>query len=50
VRAPRQDRSSGDRVTIDTSGSRSERVLVGYGLDYDGLYRNLPYVATLDGI
>jgi len=22
--------------------------VVGYGLDYDGLYRNLPYVATLD--
>jgi len=24
--------------------------VVGYGLDYDGLYRNLPYVATLDVI
>jgi hypoxanthine phosphoribosyltransferase len=24
--------------------------VVGYGLDYDGLYRNLPYVATLDAI
>jgi len=23
--------------------------VVGYGLDYEGLYRNLPYVAALDG-
>jgi len=24
--------------------------VVGYGLDYGGLYRNLPYVAMLEGI
>ena len=24
--------------------------VVGYGLDYDGLYRNLPHVAALDGV
>lgn len=26
-----------------------DRFLVGYGLDYDGRYRQLPYVAALDG-
>ena len=25
------------------------RFVIGYGLDYDERYRNLPYVATLDG-
>ncbi len=25
-----------------------DRFVVGYGLDYDGVYRNLPYIGTLD--
>jgi hypoxanthine phosphoribosyltransferase len=38
-------------VTVDYVGFTIPNVfVVGYGLDYDGLYRNLPYVATLDGI
>ena len=38
-------------VTIDYVGFTIPNVfVVGYGLDYDGLYRNLPYVAMLDGI
>jgi len=38
-------------VTIDYVGFTIPNVfVVGYGLDYDGLYRNLPYVATLGGI
>ena len=38
-------------VTVDYAGFTIPNVfVVGYGLDYDGLYRNLPYVATLDGI
>ncbi len=38
-------------VTIDYVGFTIPNVfVVGYGLDYDGLYRNLPYVAALDGI
>lgn len=26
-----------------------DRFIVGYGLDYDGAYRQLPYIAALDG-
>ncbi|MGH7303337.1 MAG: hypoxanthine phosphoribosyltransferase [Candidatus Rokuibacteriota bacterium] len=38
-------------VTVDYAGFSIPNVfVVGYGLDYAGLYRNLPYVATLDGI
>jgi hypoxanthine phosphoribosyltransferase len=38
-------------VTIDYVGFAIPNVfVVGYGLDYDGLYRNLPHVATLDGV
>jgi hypoxanthine phosphoribosyltransferase len=38
-------------VTIDYVGFTIPNVfVVGYGLDYAGLYRNLPYVATLEGI
>lgn len=38
-------------VTIDYLGFTIPNVfVVGYGLDYDGLYRNLPYVAALDAI
>jgi len=38
-------------VTVDYVGFTIPNVfVVGYGLDYDGLYRNLPYVAALDGI
>ncbi|HEY7749258.1 MAG TPA: hypoxanthine phosphoribosyltransferase, partial [Aestuariivirgaceae bacterium] len=39
------------QVTIEYIGFTIPNVfVVGYGLDYDGLYRNLPYVAALDGI
>ena len=38
-------------VTVDYAGFTIPNVfVVGYGLDFDGLYRNLPYVATLEGI
>jgi hypoxanthine phosphoribosyltransferase len=38
-------------VTVDYVGFPIPDVfVVGYGLDYDGLYRNLPHVAALDGI
>jgi hypoxanthine phosphoribosyltransferase len=38
-------------VRIDYIGFRIPNVfVVGYGLDYDGLYRNLPHVAVLDGV
>ncbi|HEY7541697.1 MAG TPA: hypoxanthine phosphoribosyltransferase [Methylomirabilota bacterium] len=38
-------------ITVDYVGFTIPNVfVVGYGLDYDGLYRNLPYVAMLDGI
>jgi hypoxanthine phosphoribosyltransferase len=36
-------------VTLDYVGFSIPNVfVVGYGLDHDGLYRNLPYVAALD--
>jgi hypoxanthine phosphoribosyltransferase len=60
ARGPRSVRSC---VLLDKTGRRETPIVVdyvgftipnvfvvGYGLDYDGLYRNLPYVATLDGI
>ncbi len=60
ARGPRSVRTC---VLLDKTGRRETEVaidyvgftipnvfVVGYGLDYDGLYRNLPYVATLDGI
>ena len=38
-------------VAVDYAGFSIPNVfVVGYGLDYGGLYRNLPYVATLEGI
>jgi hypoxanthine phosphoribosyltransferase len=38
-------------VPIDYVGFTIPDVfVVGYGLDYDGLYRNLPHVAALDGV
>jgi hypoxanthine phosphoribosyltransferase len=38
-------------VAIDYVGFAIPNVfVVGYGLDYDGLYRNLPHVAALDGV
>jgi hypoxanthine phosphoribosyltransferase len=38
-------------VPIDYIGFTIPDVfVVGYGLDYDGLYRNLPHVAALDGV
>jgi len=37
-------------VTVDYVGFTIPNVfVVGYGFDYDGLYRNLPYVAALEG-
>jgi hypoxanthine phosphoribosyltransferase len=37
-------------VAIDYVGFTIPNVfVVGYGFDYDGLYRNLPYVAALEG-
>jgi hypoxanthine phosphoribosyltransferase len=37
-------------VQIDYLGFRiPDRFVVGYGLDLGGLYRNLPYLAALDG-
>jgi len=38
-------------ITIDYVGFKIPNVfVVGYGLDYGGLYRNLPHVAVLDGV
>jgi hypoxanthine phosphoribosyltransferase len=38
-------------VPVDYVGFTIPNVfVVGYGFDYDGLYRNLPYVAALDGV
>jgi hypoxanthine phosphoribosyltransferase len=38
-------------VTVDYVGFTIPNVfVVGYGFDYDGLYRNLPYVAALEGV
>ena len=38
-------------VAVDYVGFTIPNVFViGYGFDHDGLYRNLPYVAVLDGI
>ena len=38
-------------VAIDYVGFTIPNVfVVGYGLDYDGLYRNLPHVAVLDAV
>jgi hypoxanthine phosphoribosyltransferase len=37
-------------VAVDYVGFTIPNVfVVGYGFDYDGLYRNLPYVAALEG-
>ena len=37
-------------VAVDYVGFTIPNVfVVGYGFDHDGLYRNLPYVAVLDG-
>jgi hypoxanthine phosphoribosyltransferase len=37
-------------VTIDYVGFTIPNIfVVGYGFDHDGLYRNLPYVAVLEG-
>jgi hypoxanthine phosphoribosyltransferase len=37
-------------VTVDYVGFTIPNVfVVGYGFDHDGLYRNLPYVAVLEG-
>jgi hypoxanthine phosphoribosyltransferase len=37
-------------VSVDYVGFAIPNVfVVGYGFDYDGLYRNLPYVAALEG-
>jgi hypoxanthine phosphoribosyltransferase len=37
-------------VVIDFTGERiGDQFIVGYGLDYDEVYRNLPYVGYLKG-
>ena len=37
-------------VAVDYVGFTIPNVfVVGYGFDYEGLYRNLPYVAALEG-
>ena len=37
-------------VALDYVGfTIPDEFVVGYGLDYAGLYRNLPYLAVLDG-
>ena len=37
-------------VTVDYIGfTIDDRFVVGYGLDYDEKYRNLPYIGVLDG-
>lgn len=37
-------------VTIDYLGFTIEdRFVIGYGLDYDGKYRNLPFIGVIDG-
>jgi hypoxanthine phosphoribosyltransferase len=59
----RRPRSVKTCVLLDKTGRRETEVqidyvgftipnvfVVGYGLDYDGLYRNLPHVATLEKI
>jgi len=59
----RRPRSVKTCVLLDKTGRRETEVqidyvgftipnvfVVGYGLDYDGLYRNLPHVATLEEI
>jgi hypoxanthine phosphoribosyltransferase len=39
-----------EAVRIDYVGFRiPDRFVVGYGLDFAGLYRNLPYLAALEG-
>ena len=41
-------RHEGYDLKIDYSGFEApDRFLVGYGLDYNGRYRNLPYIASL---
>lgn len=36
-------------INVDYLGFTIEdRFVVGYGLDFDGLYRNLPYIGTID--
>jgi hypoxanthine phosphoribosyltransferase len=38
------------QVTVEHIGfDIPDRFVVGYGLDYDGLFRNLPYIAVLGG-
>ena len=38
-------------VSLDYVGfTIPDEFVVGYGLDYAGLYRNLPYLAVLDGV
>lgn len=35
---------------IDYIGFQSDRFLIGYGLDFQGLYRNLPYLAAVNDV
>ena len=37
-------------VPVDYIGFRiKDKFVLGYGLDYDQYYRNLPYIAVVDG-
>jgi hypoxanthine phosphoribosyltransferase len=45
----RKEKESAAEVQVDRVGfSIPDEFVVGYGLDYAGRYRNLPYVAVLD--
>lgn len=37
-------------LTVDYAGFTSEEFLIGYGLDFQGRYRNLPYLVAVDDI
>ena len=45
----KQDRREVDDVNVDYTGFQvPDEFVVGYGLDYDQLYRNLPYVGVVE--
>ena len=44
-----KDKKRAEEVAADYSGFEiGDEFVVGYGLDFDGKYRNLPYVGVLD--
>ena len=45
-----KDKERAEEVEVDYTGFRiGDEFVVGYGLDYQGRYRNLPYVGVLKG-